>query len=80
MKPFGTDDDDIELNWILDRNIRISFALADNVYDQVKLPLISHDFNSTMLRNRYLVTMNSHCLHRARRGYRPTFVCRTQNG
>jgi hypothetical protein len=36
MKPFGSDDDDIELNYILDRNIRASFALVNNVYDQVR--------------------------------------------
>ncbi len=35
MKPFGTDDDDIELNYVLDRNIRTSFALVNAAYDQV---------------------------------------------
>ena len=37
IRPFGTDDDDIELNYILDRNLRVAFTIADKVYDQVNV-------------------------------------------
>ena len=44
MKPFGTDDDDIELNFILDRNIRVSFAIVDAAYEQAP-PLVDDAFS-----------------------------------
>ncbi len=34
MRPFGTDDDDIELNYILDRNVEASFFMADSIVHQ----------------------------------------------
>ena len=35
MNPFGEDDDDFELNYILDRNIYIAYMLADDVHGQI---------------------------------------------
>lgn len=35
MRPFGDDDDDIELNYILDRNIRTGFTLVNQIHNQV---------------------------------------------
>ncbi len=34
MRPFGTDDDDIELSYILDRHVQASFTLVNSVCQQ----------------------------------------------
>ncbi|VDP20504.1 unnamed protein product, partial [Soboliphyme baturini] len=41
MNPFGEDDDDFELNYILDRNIQVAYLLAEDMHDQ--LPPLSKD-------------------------------------
>ena len=35
MRPFGTDDDDIELNYILNRHLKAAFAMANDINEQV---------------------------------------------
>lgn len=43
MRPFGTDDDDIELNYIFDRNVQSSFAIVNAVESQTP-PLVEDTF------------------------------------
>ncbi|XP_071511745.1 bestrophin-4-like [Diadema antillarum] len=39
MNPFGEDDDDFDMNWIVDRNIETSFIVVDELYE-VSLPMV----------------------------------------
>ncbi|CDW56272.1 Bestrophin domain containing protein [Trichuris trichiura] len=45
MNPFGEDDDDFELNYVLDRNIQVAYLLAEDLNDQLpkpKVPLVPY--------------------------------------
>lgn len=41
INPFGNDDDDFEMNYLLDRNIKVSYFIVDEMYRD--LPLIRKD-------------------------------------
>ncbi|XP_053211767.1 bestrophin-3-like isoform X2 [Panonychus citri] len=41
INPFGEDDDDFELNWILDRNLVVSMIIVDSMYN--KFPRLQRD-------------------------------------
>ncbi|KRY38977.1 Bestrophin-1 [Trichinella spiralis] len=43
LNPFGEDDDDFEVNYIIDRNIHISYLIVDDLYDS--LPPIKEDMH-----------------------------------
>ena len=34
-RPFGEDDENLQLNYIIDRNVRVAFSICNGIYDQV---------------------------------------------
>uniref|UniRef100_A0A915PD11 Bestrophin homolog n=1 Tax=Setaria digitata TaxID=48799 RepID=A0A915PD11_9BILA len=41
MNPFGDDDDDLEINWLIDRNLQIGMTIVDEMWEP---PLIKDQF------------------------------------
>lgn len=54
LNPYGSDDDDFEINWMIDRNFQVSYLLVDEIHRAV--PAYSRDFYfETVLRKPYYI-------------------------
>lgn len=60
INPFGEDDDDFEANWIIDRNLELSFIAVDDLY--MKHPKLEKDdyWNSKKVQPPYTAAAMSH--------------------